>query len=89
MDLSIIIVNWNTCRLLQKCLESIVKYTHNIQFEIIVIDNGSSDGSVEMVISLFPSVVIIENDKNVGFAKGVNQGLKKTKGINVNLELKK
>lgn len=83
MDLSIIIVNWNTNSLLQKCLESIVKFTHDIHYEIIVIDNGSSDGSVEAIKSMFPSVILIENDKNMGFAKGVNQGLKKTKGKNI------
>lgn len=75
MDLSIIIVNWNTNSLLKKCLESIFKFTHNIRFKIIVVDNGSSDGSVEMVKSMFPSVIVIENDENVGFSKAVNQGI--------------
>lgn len=83
MDLSIIIVNWNTCSLLKKCLESIIAFTHDIKYELIVIDNGSSDGSVEMVTSMFPSVILIQNEKNVGFASGVNQGLKIANGKNI------
>jgi hypothetical protein len=83
MDLSIIIVNWHTDSLLQKCLESIVKFTHGIHYEIIVVDNGSRDGSVGMVKSMFPSVILIQNEKNVGFASGVNQGLKIANGENM------
>ena len=83
MDLSIIIVNWNTCSLLQKCLESIFKFTHDIRFEIIVVDNGSSDGSVETLKSSFPSVVLVQNSENLGFSKGVNQGIIVAKGENV------
>jgi GT2 family glycosyltransferase len=83
MDLSIIIVNWNTNSLLQKCLGSIIAFTHDIKYELIVIDNGSSDGSVEIVKSMFPSVILIQNEKNVGFASGVNQGLKIANGGSV------
>ena len=83
MNLSIIIVNWNTNSLLQKCLESIVKFTHDIHYEIIVVDNGSSDGSVEMVTSLFPTVILIQNDKNEGFSKAANKGLKVATGVDV------
>ena len=89
MDLSIIIVNWNTRNLLEKCLKSVIKFTCDIQFEIIVVDNGSSDRSVGTIKSMFPSVILIENEKNMGFSKAVNQGLKIAKGGNVNLELKK
>ena len=83
MDLSIIIVNWNTCKLLRKCLESIIKFTRDIQYEIIVVDNGSSDGSIRMVTSSFPSLLLIKNRKNVGFAIAVNQGFKVAKGENM------
>ena len=83
MDLSIIIVNWNTCKLLKKCLESITQFTHDILYEMIVIDNGSDDGSVEMVESSFPSVNLIKNKINHGFSKGVNQGIKTANGRNL------
>lgn len=82
MDLSIVIVNWNTSVLLQRCLESIVRFTHDIQYKIIVIDNGSCDGSVEMVTSLFPTVILIKNDKNLGFSKAANKGLEMANGEN-------
>ena len=49
MDISIIIVNWNTRDLLQSCLESILKTIHDISYEIIVVDNASRDGSVAML----------------------------------------
>lgn len=83
MDLSIIIVNWNTWLLLKKCLESIIKYTRNIRYELIVIDNGSTDESAQKIKSHFPSVTLIQNSKNAGFSKAVNQGLKKVNGENV------
>ena len=83
MDLSIIIVNWNTRNLLEKCLKSVIKFTCDIQFEIIVVDNGSSDRSVGTIKSMFPSVILIENEKNMGFSKAVNQGLKIAKGENL------
>tara|TARA_B100000315_G_scaffold155415_1_gene143952 strand:- start:1267 stop:2229 length:963 start_codon:yes stop_codon:yes gene_type:complete len=83
MELSIIVVSWNTNSLLQNCLESIFKYTHGIKYELIVIDNGSSDGSVEMVESSFPSVNLIKNKINHGFSKGVNQGIKTANGKNI------
>jgi GT2 family glycosyltransferase len=74
MDLSIIIPNFNTKELLKKCLKSIKKA------ETIVVDNGSTDGSVEMIKKEFPEVIPIENHKNLGFAKAVNQGIKCAKG---------
>jgi hypothetical protein len=74
MDLSIIIINWNTKQLLRECVESVYKTTKNINFEIIVVDNASSDGSVEMVKKEFDKVILIENDVNMGFAKANNVG---------------
>lgn len=73
MDLSISIVNWNTCRLLDQCIESIYNITHNIDYEVIVIDNASSDNSIEMLLSKYPGIRLIANDKNVGFAAANNQ----------------
>lgn len=78
--LSIIIVNWNTKDHLENCLKSIYENTKNITFEIIVVDNASSDGSVEMVRSKFPYVTLIENKENLGFGAANNQGIKTSKG---------
>lgn len=74
-DLSVIIVNWNTKDLLRQCIESIKAHTQKISYEIIVVDNFSSDGSAEMVESNFPEVTLIENKENKGFGRANNQGL--------------
>jgi GT2 family glycosyltransferase len=75
LDLSIIIVNWNTREMLRECLRSIVSSQPSINFEVIVIDNASSDDSVAMVKNEFPFVHLICNNQNVGFAKANNQGI--------------
>lgn len=80
IDVSIVIVNWNTKVSLRDCLESVYKHTHNIQYETIVIDNASSDGSIEMVKENYPQVVLIENSENRGFAAANNQGINIAKG---------
>jgi GT2 family glycosyltransferase len=74
-DVSIIIVNWNTRDILQGCLISIFKQTQGINFEVIVIDNASSDGSAEKVKHEFPQVILIANSENRGFAAANNQGM--------------
>jgi len=74
MDITIIIVNWNTKDLLQNCLNSIYKTVQDIAFEIIVVDNASHDGSMEKLERNFPSLHFIENPVNYGFAKGMNVG---------------
>lgn len=76
LDLTIIIVNWNTRELLRRCLESVFGTVHGLLFEVWVIDNGSTDGSGEMVRAEFPQVRLIENIDNLGFAKANNQALK-------------
>lgn len=80
MHVSIIIVNYNTKDLARDCLKSIFTQTQEIEFEVIVSDNGSTDGSVEMIKSEFPQVVLIENGANLGFGTANNQGLKIAKG---------
>jgi hypothetical protein len=80
MDLSVIIVNWNTRKLLEDCLTSIYKFTKNIGFEVIVVDNNSNDGSKKNVEIKFPKVKLIANKKNLGFAKANNIGIKQAKG---------
>lgn len=80
MDVSIIIVNYNTRILLKNCLSSIIEKTKDIDYEIIVSDNASQDGSVEMIYENFPSVLVIENKENLGFGKANNIALKNAKG---------
>ncbi len=75
MELSIIIVSWNTCDILCDCLKSVFQQTKEIDFEVIVVDNASTDGSAEMVKKDFPQVTLIENSENRGFAAGNNQGM--------------
>ena len=82
MDLSIIIVSFNTKKILKECIESIVKTTKKIKYELIVVDNNSKDGSVELLRKLakkYP-IHVITNNKNAGFGIANNQGAKKAKG---------
>lgn len=79
-DVSIIIVNWNTKDLLDKCLASIRSQTGSFQYEVFVVDNGSSDGSTSMVKEKYPEVKLIANTQNLGFAKANNQAIKLSQG---------
>lgn len=79
-DVSIIIVNYNTKQLLEDCLNSIYEQTKDILFEVIVSDNGSKDGSIEMLKVDFPQVILIENNSNLGFGTANNRGLAIAKG---------
>jgi len=80
VDLSIIIVNWNTRNLLFQCLESVYESAGRLNLEVIVVDNASTDGSVEMVQEQFPHVRLVENRKNAGFAAANNQAMRISKG---------
>jgi hypothetical protein len=80
VDISIIIINWNTKEILLDCLKSLEKETSSYPREIIVVDNGSSDGTQAAVRALFPAVRIIENNENLGFAKANNIGIMKSSG---------
>lgn len=80
MKLSIIIVSYNTKELLVDCINSIEKSMQKPGYEIIVVDNSSTDGSVDLLKSQFPKVRLIENNYNAGFAKANNQGLQICKG---------
>jgi len=80
LNVSIIIVNYNTKDLLYNCLKSIYDLTENIEFEVIVSDNGSLDGSVEMLKKHFTQVTIIENNANLGFGTANNRALDIAKG---------
>jgi hypothetical protein len=81
MDISFIIVNWNTCKLLLDCLRSIEKTVTGFIHEIVVVDNGSADGSVREVQQQFGTrVILIENSENRGFAQANNQALRIARG---------
>jgi len=80
LDLSICIVNWNTKSLLRKCLKSIYDETQEIYFEVIVVDNASQDGSVEMLEKDFPQCHTIPSKVNLGFSKGNNLAIKHANG---------
>ena len=73
---SIIIVNYNVKDLLHSCLSSIYKFYSSDFFEIIIVDNNSNDGSLEMIKQNFPSSILISNSSNVGFSEANNQGMK-------------
>jgi GT2 family glycosyltransferase len=80
VELSVAIVNWNTKELLCQCLRSVTETCQALAYEIIVVDNASSDGSPEMVRQAFPSVKLIQNQANAGFAKANNQALRQSRG---------
>jgi len=80
VSLSIIIVNWNTRQLLVDCLRSVFATVRDIDFEVIVVDNCSTDDSVECVRALFPQVKLIESSENLGFARGNNVALGEASG---------
>lgn len=85
VDLSIIVVSWNTRELLRDCLVSVYRHTSGITFELFVVDNCSSDGSAEMVRTSFPGVILIENNHNAGFSKANNQAIRVSTGKYVGL----
>lgn len=80
MDISIIIVNYNTKEDLRNCLESVYHAQADLNIQTIVIDNNSKDGSAEMVETSFPDVELIANKDNVGFVAANNQGLRRADG---------
>lgn len=92
MDLSIIIVNWNTRALLANCLASLATEqpavaglsdnlpSRQLAIEVVVVDNGSTDGSVAMLRQQFPDIRLVENAANVGFARANNQAIRQCRG---------
>lgn len=77
-DLAIIIVNYNTADLLEKCLKTVIKQS-GVRYSVIVVDNASSDNSVAMVQHTFPDVELIANRENLGFSKANNQAVNATR----------
>ena len=80
MKLSIVIICWNDWKVIEDCLRSIFESTHTVEYEVIVSDNGSTDGSVEKIRRQFPTVRLVENRANLGFAKGNNAGIQEALG---------
>jgi GT2 family glycosyltransferase len=78
--LSIALVNWNTRELLDQCLSSIYRSTHDIDYEVIVVDNASEDGSTDMLAERHPGVMVIPSKINMGFAAGCNLAFKHSNG---------
>ena len=76
MDLSVVVVSYNSREYLRRCLRSLLDHTHGIRYEVIVVDNASQDGSAEMVASEFPQVSLIARPTNAGFAAAANQGIR-------------
>lgn len=79
MKVSVIIVNYNTLHVLRPCLDSIIEQTAGIDYEIIVVDNGSTDGSIE-ALSGDNHVILIPTGENLGFGRANNKGLEQAKG---------
>lgn len=93
IELSIVIVNYNTEKLTLQSIKSVIKYKPSVNSEIIVVDNGSSDGSVK-VLQKLKEIKLIKNKDNLGFSKGNNIGIKNAKGkyvllLNSDTEVKK
>lgn len=83
VDVSIIIVSYNTQELLRGCLTSLFEKTIDIDFEVIIVDNYSSDQSVKMVKQIFPRVKVFALRENIGFGRANNEGIRIAKGRNI------
>jgi N-acetylglucosaminyl-diphospho-decaprenol L-rhamnosyltransferase len=80
VDISVCIVNWNCRELLRGCLESLQRQPQGHGAEVIVVDNGSTDGAPEMVAEEFPEVRLVRNSGNVGFSRANNQAARLARG---------
>ncbi len=80
LDVSVCIVNWNCRDHLQACLQSLREAATEVALEMLVVDNGSTDGAADMVAELFPEVVLIRNPENAGFSRGNNQAAALARG---------
>ncbi len=80
VDMSIVLVCWNNKAYLDPCLKSLYEGGLKSSFDVIVVDNGSTDGSQQMLAEKYPDVMLIQNDGNVGLGKASNQGIEATNG---------
>jgi GT2 family glycosyltransferase len=83
MDLSIILVNWNSVAYLRECIASIYRYTSGLSFEVIVVDNASPEGGIDVLQEEFPQITILKSDTNIGFAAANNLGFSHSSGNHV------
>jgi GT2 family glycosyltransferase len=80
MDVSVIVLTWNSQADVERCLSSVFQEIRDIAAEVIVVDNASHDHTISFIETNFPSVILIRNKKNRGVAPARNQGLKLAKG---------
>lgn len=80
MKVSVIIVSFNTKHLIDRCINSLKKSSENLNYEIIIVDNGSKDGSVEYIKENYKEIILIESGGNIGFAAANNLGYKSSQG---------
>ena len=80
IKVSVIIINYKTKELVLNCLDTIYKYTQDIFFEIIVVDNNSNDNIANILLKKYPDVKFIQNEKNSGFGSANNIAIKEAKG---------
>ena len=80
IDVSVCIANWNCAPLLRRCLQSLFDQPQSVWFEVIVVDNASTDGAADLVAAEYPQVVLIRNTENVGFAAASNQAAARASG---------
>lgn len=80
MDISVVIVNWNTKDFLEEAIRSVLFNADGLNLDIIIVDNGSTDGSLDMLAQKYPQVCVFPNSENVGFAKANNQAADVTNG---------
>ena len=79
-DVSIIIVSFNTCDVLRDCLVSVVEEAKQFSIEILVVDNASQDGSVEMIEREYPQITLLRSSVNLGFGNANNLALRQARG---------
>src|SRR5205085_2670410 len=80
MQVSIIIVNYNTFELTCACIQSVLARTEKVSFEIILVDNASVERPAGDFLEKFPSIILVENKENLGFARGNNAGIARASG---------
>jgi len=80
MKLSVIVIGYNSWHYLEKCFASLSFVYENADYELIYVDNGSTDGTLEKIKKNFPSIIIIENGENLGISKARNRGINQAKG---------
>lgn len=80
MDISVIIINYNTLTMTKECIASIYQHTSNVEFEIVLVDNNSCDGSADALHKIYPHIKVISLKENIGFGRANNVGVKEARG---------